>query len=133
MTRPTWDEYFASIAVAVSARSIDPQTKVGAVIVGPDKRIRSCGYNGFPPGFPDGQLPLTRPAKYPYMVHAEANAIATASSSLRDCTLYCTHSPCVECAKLIVTAGITRVVSAEDYIRGDVDVAAEILWLGGVA
>jgi len=119
LVRPDWDHYFMGIAHAVSARAIDPSIQVGAVIVNTGKRIQATGYNGFPPGFPDAALPRTRPEKYPYTVHAEVNAIASSQSDLRLGTLYCTHSPCVECAKVIITAGIRRVVFETKYATSE--------------
>ena len=119
LERPGWDRYFMDIARAVSARSIDPSVHVGAVLVNSGRRIQSTGYNGFPPGFPDDELPLTRPEKYPYTVHAEVNAIASSQSDLRGGTLYCTLSPCVECTKVIITAGIVRVVFEEKYATSE--------------
>lgn len=115
ITRPGWDHYFMGIAKAVSARAIDPSIHVGAVIVNTGRRIIATGYNGFPPGFPDEELPLTRPEKYTFTVHAEVNAIASSQSDLRQGTLYCTHSPCVECTKVVITAGIRRVVFETKY------------------
>lgn len=115
LDRPSWDEYFIDIAVAVSARSIDTSLKVGTVVVDTGRRIIATGYNGFPPNFPDHSLPRTRPEKYVYTVHSEANAIASSRSDLRLGTLYCTHSPCTECAKIIITAGIRRVVFRDIY------------------
>lgn len=113
--RPAWDEYFMLIAQTVSLRSHDAETQVGAVIVDENHRILSTGYNGFPPGCDDDALPNLRPAKYPYMVHAEMNAIASSRQDLRNSTLYTTHSPCNECAKAIITAGIKRVVYQQMY------------------
>lgn len=115
MNRPGWDEYFTRIASVVATRSHDEQTQVGCVVVDRDRRIRATGYNGFPPGFPDDALPKTRPEKYPFMVHAELNAIASSNQSLKRCTLYCTHSPCGNCVKAIITTGIERVVFRTAY------------------
>jgi dCMP deaminase len=131
--RPDWDEYFLNIAEAVSRRSHDAETHVGCVIVGSDNRIVSTGYNGFAPGLPDHDLPNTRPAKYPYMVHAEANAVATAKSDLRGCTCYCLFSPCNDCAKLLLAAGIRRIVCLQAYWNSDWDKIKAYLELGGVA
>ena len=131
--RPSWDDYFLNIAVAVSARSHDAETQVGCVIVSPDKRILSCGYNGYPPGFPDDRLPNTRPEKYPFMVHAEANAIGSAyNRDLRGSTLYCTHTPCGDCVKLVLAAGIKRVVCKTAYVNSDWKFTLKLLRMGGV-
>jgi len=114
--RPTWDEYFLNITDVISTRSHDDETQVGCVLVTSDKRIISTGYNGFPPGFDDETLPTTRPEKYEYMVHAEANAISFAKNDLKNCTLYCTLTPCTDCVKLILTSGITRIVCKRSYV-----------------
>ena len=77
----SWDEYFMSVALLASMRSKDPNTQVGACIVGEDKRIISTGYNGFPRGCSDDEFPWNREGeetKYPYVVHAELNAILNA-------------------------------------------------------
>lgn len=131
--RPTWDEYFLNIARAVSIRSHDEQTKVGCVIVGEDNRILSTGYNGFPRGFPDEQLPKNRPDKYNWIIHAEENAITSAYlRDLRAATLYCTHSPCLGCAKLILSSGIKKIICEELYENSDYDFILEFLRLGEV-
>jgi dCMP deaminase len=134
VTRPSWDEYFLNIAEAVAARSHDAETKVGCVIVDAEHRVLATGYNGYPPGYNDELLPNIRPYKYKYMVHAEMNAIASSRADLRGGTLYCTSTPCNDCAKAIVTAGIKRVVCAKAYSMHD-GVAAEaldLLRMGGV-
>lgn len=117
--RPSWDEYFLNIAEAVSSRSHDAETQVGIVIVDENKRILSTGYNGFPPGAEDHLLPNLRPDKYPFMVHAEINAIVASRQDLRNSSLYSTHSPCRECAKAIVTAGIKKVIYKQSYKNDD--------------
>ena len=117
--RPGWDEYFVGIARAVAKRSLDGETQVGVVIVDANRRILATGYNGFPPGCEDERLPNLRPDKYPFMVHAEINAIASSRQDLRGATLYCLWSPCRDCAKAIITAGIRRVVFERAYHNDD--------------
>lgn len=117
--RPSWDEYFVGIAEAVAKRSHDGETQVGVVIVDENKRILATGYNGFPPGCDDTKLPNLRPDKYPFMVHAEINAIAASRQDLRNSSLYCTFSPCRDCAKAIITAGIKKVVFKTAYKNED--------------
>ncbi len=93
-------------------RSKDP-TQVGAVLVGPSKDVRLCSYNGPPIGVVDKPERFERPAKYLYASHAEANLISFAARegiSTKGCTVYVTHHPCATCARLIIQAGITRVV-----------------------
>jgi dCMP deaminase len=130
--RPDWDEYFLNIAEAVSQRSHDEDTQVGCVIVSPDHRILATGYNGFAAGMPDTELPAKRPEKYPFMVHAEANAIASSGRDLRGSTCYCVLSPCNDCAKLLLAAGVRRVVCREAYWNSDWEKVQHLLELGGI-
>lgn len=107
-----WDEYFLSIAQVTASKSKDPSTKVGAVIVRPDRTIVSVGYNGFPRGVADTPERLNdRAVKYSLVVHAEMNAILSARESLNGCTLYTTpFMPCDRCFMHVIQAGIKRVV-----------------------
>ena len=114
-----WDEYFMGIAVLSSKRSKDPNTQVGACIISENKRIVGIGYNGFPFGCDDEEYPWGNQGdyletKYPYVVHAEPNAILNANSNLTNCTIYVTLFPCNECAKLIIQSGIKEVVYMDD-------------------
>jgi dCMP deaminase len=109
----TWDEYFLAIAETVSIKSKDCSTKVGAVVVDDKNRIVSVGYNGFPRGIEDKQERLIdRELKKIWMIHAEENALLFAQRSVEGYTLY-THpfSPCSKCSRLIIQAGIKRVVA----------------------
>jgi dCMP deaminase len=106
-------QYFLNLAKAVSTGSKDRSTQVGAVIIGPNKEIRSTGFNGFPIGVNDlaGERHL-RPAKYKFTEHAERNAIFLAArhgTPLDGCSLYCTLPPCADCARAIIQAGIKKV------------------------
>ncbi len=106
-----WDCRFLELAKHVAQWSKDPSTQVGAVIVDDLRRIVSVGYNGFPRGVVDSaERYEDRKQKYALVVHAEANAILSPQQSVRGCTLYATLHPCEECAKLVVQAGLTRVV-----------------------
>lgn len=109
----TWDARFLGMAQFVSAWSKDPSTKVGAVIVRPDRTVVSVGYNGFPRGCDDDTAMLAdRPTKYLRTVHAEVNAIIKASEKLGGCTLYVYPlHPCATCAGIIIQSGISRVVA----------------------
>ena len=104
------------IAVLSSLRSKDPNTQVGACIVSQEKKIIGVGYNGFPIGCSDDDLPWAREGewletKYPYVCHAELNAILNSPiSSLKGATLYVALFPCNECAKAIIQTGIRKVV-----------------------
>lgn len=118
-----WDNYFLSIAQAVALKSKDPSTQVGAIVVGPDKEIRSTGYNGFPRRVLDLPERQVSPRKYFYVAHAEANCVFQAARvgvSLMGCTLYLSTSPipCAECTKAIIQAGIIRVVGPAKEFPG---------------
>lgn len=108
-----WDDRFLDLADHIADWSKDPSTKVGAVIVRPNRTIASVGYNGFPRGVDDDPKRLNnRPIKYAMTVHAEANAILSADGRLDGCSLYVTPlHPCSNCAALIIQAGITKVVA----------------------
>ena len=116
----SWDEYFMGIAVLSSMRSKDPNTQVGACIVSPDKKIVGVGYNGFPIGCSDDDLPWERDGewietKYPYVCHAELNAILnSAHSNLTGARVYVTLFPCNECAKAIIQSGIKEIIYYSD-------------------
>ena len=110
-----WDHRFLYLARHLSGWSKDPSTKVGAVIVRPDKTVASVGFNGFPRGVQDTHERLgDRESKLDLIVHAEINALAFAKESLQFCTLYVwPMPPCVRCATSIIQHGITRVVCPE--------------------
>ena len=120
----SWDEYFMGVAMLASRRSKDPNTQVGACIVSGDNIILSTGYNGFPIGCSDDEYPWDREGeegqtKYPYVVHAELNAILNASGkSLKGARLYVDLFPCNECAKAIIQSGIREVVYLSDKYNG---------------
>lgn len=117
----SWDDYFMSIAFLSAMRSKDPNTQVGATIVNRDKRIVGIGYNGFPRGCSDDELPWDREAedpldtKYPFVCHAEMNAILNKNSAdVNGCSIYVALFPCNECTKLIIQSGITEVIYLSD-------------------
>eukprot|EP00931_Biecheleriopsis_adriatica_P090968 TRINITY_DN64879_c0_g1_i1.p1 TRINITY_DN64879_c0_g1~~TRINITY_DN64879_c0_g1_i1.p1 ORF type:complete len:269 (+),score=29.66 TRINITY_DN64879_c0_g1_i1:82-888(+) len=118
----SWDDYFMSIAFLTAMRSKDPSMQVGACIVNGLNRIIGVGYNGMPSGCPNEELPWAKTSpqgyletKYPYVVHAEVNAIMNKNAeSCIGCRLYCTLFPCNECAKVIIQAGITHVIYTSD-------------------
>ena len=127
----SWDEYFMGVALLSSKRSKDPNTKVGACIVNNEHRIVGIGYNGFPVGCDDDKFPWGRDGdfldtKYPYVVHAEPNAILNANSKTQGCTLYVSLFPCNECAKLIIQSGIKEIVYMDDKYNGtESDIASK--------
>ena len=117
-----WEEYFMAVAKLTAMRSKDPNTQVGACIVGTDNRILSVGYNGAPNGFDDDKFPWAREGnpldtKYLYVCHAERNAILNFKGSRRDlenAVIYVDLFPCNECAKEIIQSGIKEVVYLSD-------------------
>jgi len=110
--RPGWDEYFLDLAEQVSRRSPDPSTKHGCVLVDADRRVVSTGYNGPVAGLPNDLVPLTRPAKYDWLIHAEDNAVAFARCDLRGATAYVTGMPCAACFRRLLQVGVARIVHA---------------------
>lgn len=107
----TWDDRFLALAEHVAGWSKDPSTKVGAVIVSPDRRQITIGYNGFPQGIADDGRLLDREEKYALVVHAELNAILNAPTRPAGATLYVWPlAPCSACAAAIIQSGIKRVV-----------------------
>lgn len=115
----TWDEYFMAVANLSSLRSKDPKTQVGACIVNENNHIIGVGYNGFPTGINDQDFPWEREGdfletKYPYVVHAEQNAILNAHASVRGARIYVSLFPCHECAKYIIQSGIVELIYVYD-------------------
>lgn len=110
---PKWDQRFLELAGHVAAWSKDPSTKAGAVLVGRRRQQISLGYNGFPPGIEDTSERLNdRQTKYNLVVHAERNALYNADFDTEGGTMYVSPlPPCSDCAKSIITKGITRVVA----------------------
>ena len=121
----SWDSYFMSIAKLSALRSKDPSTQVGACIVSNDNRILSIGYNGAPNGFNDENFPWGREGenlntKYPYVCHAEMNAILNYRGSKKDlenAKIYVDLFPCNECAKIIIQSGIKEVIYLNDLFK----------------
>ncbi len=143
MTQEDRIRWYFAIAEVISEASFDKSTKVGCVVVGPDKEIRAQGYNGFPRGVDDDNPRWhERPAKYDYVVHAEANAVANAArtgAKIKDCAAYVTHPPCCRCAALLANAGIRQVFWLEanedlgERWRESFDRALEIFNAAGVS
>eukprot|EP00249_Psilotum_nudum_P008801 c21514_g1_i2 orf=574-1476(-) len=122
----SWDDYFMAIAFLSAERSKDPNRQVGACLVSQDRVILGIGYNGFPRGCSDDELPWAKMSangdplqtKYPYVCHAEVNAILNKNhASAAGQRLYVTMFPCNECAKIIIQAGVAEVVYYIDKIR----------------
>lgn len=117
----SWDEYFMGVSLLSSMRSKDPSTQVGACIVSDDNKIMSVGYNGFPRGCSDDEFPWersgehTNDTKYPFVCHAELNAILNAGGhNLSGSRIFVALFPCNECAKSIIQSGIKEVVYISD-------------------
>ena len=116
----SWDGYFMGIALLSAQRSKDSNTQVGACIVSEENKILSVGYNGMPIGCSDDEMPWGKEGealdtKYPYVCHAELNAILNYNGgSLKGAKLYTTLFPCNECAKAIIQSGIKEIVYLED-------------------
>jgi len=120
MNQLSWDEYFIRLAMLIAEKSKDPSTKVGCVIVGPDNEIRSTGFNGFARGVVETGVHedrWERPAKYEWVEHAERNAVYNAARTgvaLKGCRAYLNWepTPCIECAKGFIQAGIIEVIGS---------------------
>jgi dCMP deaminase len=121
----TWDEYFMGIALLSAYRSKDPGTQVGACIVNAQNRIMSVGYNGLPTGLSDDEFPWGKEGppletKYPYVCHAELNAILNSGGrSLEGCKIYVALFPCCDCAKAIIQCGIREVLYLSNKHSGE--------------
>jgi dCMP deaminase len=109
-----WDIRFVKLAMHIANWSKDPSTKVGCVVVGEDREIRSTGFNGFPRGIKDDEERLLdREQKYPLICHAEENAIMHAARigvSLKGSTAYVTWPPCSRCARSLIQSGIKEII-----------------------
>lgn len=119
MLRPSKLQNFMDTAKVIAQRSHDAETKVGAVLINNESNaIIATGFNGFVRGAPDDILPNTRPDKYEYILHAEQNLIANCARhgiSMNNSTLICTLSPCKLCMRMLLNAGIKKVVANDLY------------------
>ncbi len=136
-----WDRRFLKLAEHISGWSKDPSTKVGCVVVGEDREIRSTGFNGFPRGIADDSARLEdREQKYPLICHAEENAIMHAARiglSLKGCTAFVTWPPCTRCARSLIQAGVVEVVYPQDCEvpdrwMGDFDMSTQMMKEAGL-
>lgn len=120
----SWDEYFMGVALLSARRSKDPSTQVGACIVNDKNKIVGAGYNGLPMGCDDDEFPWDKKGdflqtKYPYVCHAELNAILNnIGMDLRGCKIYTALFPCNECTKAIIQSGISEVIYLSDKYEG---------------
>lgn len=146
-----WDRHFLDLAGCHAKMSKDPNTKVGSVIVGPDREVRSAGFNGFSRGIQDTPERLTdRETKLKLIVHGEMNAVLAAArmgTPLKGCTLYlaCTDEsgiiwggpPCTRCTVEIIQAGISAVVSwpfkeVASKWKDDIELSRQLLNEAGI-
>lgn len=130
----SWDEYFMGVALLSARRSKDPNTQVGACIVNEKNKIVGAGYNGLPLGCDDNDFPWEKQGdfletKYPFICHAELNAILNnIGMDLRGCKIYTALFPCNECAKAIIQSGITEVIYLSDkYAGSDTNKASRLM------
>ncbi len=110
MNRPDWTDYFLGLAIVVSQRSHDVQTQHGCVITDSQNRILGLGYNGFPRGLSDNLLPNIRPAKYPWMIHAERNALSNCTIRPENGVAYVTGQCCNDCIMALHQEGIKKII-----------------------
>ncbi len=120
----SWDECFSQMAHLIAMRSKDPSTQAGSVIVDDNKIVVGLGYNGWPRGINDDQLPWEREGdflstKYAYVVHAEENAIFNANKSVHGCKIYCTLFPCNECVKTLIQNNVKEIIYSSDKYHDD--------------
>lgn len=113
--RPDWTNYFLGLAKVISQRSHDIHTKHGCVITDSSNRILGVGYNGFPRGLDDSNLPTSRPEKYPWMVHSERNALSNCVVRPDNGTAYVTGQCCNDCIIALWQEGIKRVYMIDDH------------------
>ncbi len=136
-----WDRRFLELAKHIAEWSKDPSTKVGCVVVGEDREIRSTGFNGFPRGIEDRPDRLSdRDRKYPLICHAEENAIMHAARigvSLKGCVAYVTWPPCSRCARSLIQSGVCEIVHPEgcaipERWREDFEISSEMIEEAGL-
>ncbi|MDW7773115.1 MAG: dCMP deaminase family protein [Desulfobulbaceae bacterium] len=126
----SWDEYFMAVAILSGHRSKDPNTQVGACVANDQNKIVGVGYNGFPWGCSDDKLPWDREGnyldtKYPYVCHAELNAVLNSiSADLRGSRIYVALFPCNECTKVIIQSGIREIIYLSDQYKNTDSVKA---------
>lgn len=113
MNQDKWNKQWLLFARTAANLSKDPKTKVGAVVVTPDNRQCSIGYNGFPAGVMETEERWERPNKYEWVIHGEINAIINCPFDTKGCSIYLTHRPCHRCIGIILQSGIKRVIFEE--------------------
>lgn len=134
LERPSWDEYYLTIAYVVAQRSFDASSKCGCVLVSKDNRVLSTGYNGPLKHSIDEEIPLTRPEKYYYMLHGEENALLAYNGSYQDIqnsTAYITGRPCHKCLRMLLQKGVTKIIYGENKTKvvDEIDMKAQGLMI----
>ncbi len=114
-SRPSWTDYFLGLAKVISQRSHDSQTQHGCVITDKNNRILGVGYNGFARGLYDNLLPNTRPEKYPWMIHAERNALSNCVVRPDNGIAYVTGQCCNDCIMALWQEGVSSVIMMDDH------------------
>lgn len=134
---PCFDDYYMGLCFFIAARSKDPSTQHGAIIVDQNNIPLGWGYNGTPQRIQDRDIDWRRPEKYPFIIHAESNAIDHSRADLNGGTIYVTGMPCIECAKRIVSRKIRRIVygqrSSNMVPKEVADIVKEICKLASVS
>jgi dCMP deaminase len=113
--RPTWTDYFLGLAKVVAERSHDIHTKHGCIITDQSHRILGVGYNGFPKGLKDSELPTSRPEKYHWMVHSERNALSNCIVRPDNGIAYVTGQCCNGCTIALWQEGISTIYMIDDH------------------
>jgi len=113
--RPSWTDYFLGLAKVIAQRSHDIHTQHGCVITDASHRVIGLGYNGFPRGLDDKQLPTQRPDKYPWMIHAERNALANCVVRPDNGIAYVTGQCCNDCIMALWQEGVSTVYMIDDH------------------
>lgn len=117
--RPSWNDYFITMAYLISKRSSCERLNVGCIVT-KDNRIVTTGYNGHLPNAP--HVSVVRNDHEQMTIHAECNAVADSAKrgvSLQNCIAYITHMPCLMCAKMLIASGITHIIFCEIYKTDD--------------
>ena len=131
-----WREYHMGFAEHAKLKSKDPTTQVGAAAIGPLNQIVETGFNGLPRGVEDRPERMERPTKYLYTSHAEENLVATAARARLDgTTVYVTHLCCSRCARMLIQAGVSKVVAGDGVTsmpKEEFDAAIEMFNEAGV-
>jgi deoxycytidylate deaminase len=129
--RPSWNDVFLMMAYDIAKRSCDTQYQAGAVIANSNNHIIGVGYNGHTAGIEHGLLPTVRPDKYPFMLHAELNAILNCEHKPRGATIYVTGHPCLQCYQCINNVHISTIVydinKQANMINEEMEIQLEII------